>query len=332
MQKYKHLTAEQRYHIYALCKAGKSHSEIADDLRVHKSTISREIARNKGQRGYRPGQAQTNAEDRKSEALSNRPSKFSDSDWVIIETLITQDYSPEQISGRLAIEGEISISHETIYQRIYADKAQKGSLYKHLRNQKKRKKRYGSGLHRRGAIVGRVGIEMRPEEVELKNRIGDWEGDTVIGAHHKGAIVTLAERKSRFLLAGYVERKDADSVSKKVIELLSAVGSKAKTITFDNGKEFANHAHMSKALGVDVYFARPYHSWERGLNENCNGLLRQYFPKGSSFKSIKQESLLDALTRMNHRPKKVLNWRTPYEVFFAEEISYTDQVRVALQT
>lgn len=328
---YKHLAAEERYHIYGLRKAGRNLSEIANELGVHKSTISREIKRNSGLKGYRPKQAQVLSEARHACSAKNS-GRFKPEDLALVDALLAQDYSPEQVSGRLGLEGVLKISHETIYKRIYEDKASGGSLHKHLRSQKKRRKRYASGASRRGVMPGRVGIEHRPAIVDAKTRIGDWEGDTVIGKSHKGAIVTLAERKSRFLLAGHVPAKDANLVGQMVIGLLAPFESKVMTITFDNGREFTRHAAIAEGLGAEVYFARPYHSWERGLNENCNGLLRQYFPKGMELGSVDSAELIDALCRLNHRPKKVLGYRTPFEVFFGESIRYAERVKVALQT
>ena len=231
--------------------------------------------------------------------------------------------SPEQASQRLVLEGGLQISHESIYLHIYADKRRGGDLWRHLRCQKPRRKRYASGQERRGTIKNRVGIDERPVIVEQKSRIGDWEGDTVIGKNHRGALVTLAERKSRYILAAQVPDKHASGVTAAVTRLLRPHKGKCYTMTFDNGKEFAEHETIAAELDADVYFAHPYHSWERGLNENSNGLLRQYFPKGMELVEVTQEQVQWAVDRLNHRPRKVLGFRTPFEVFFGKTVRYT---------
>ena len=208
------------------------------------------------------------------------------------------------------------ISCETIYQRILRDKQAQGDLAKHLRCQKPRRKRYGSGRERRGAIKGRVGIEQRPKVVDLKSRIGDIEGDTMMGKNHQGAIVTLVDRKSRYTFARQVNFKKSDLLAQAVIGLLRPHKKRCHTITFDNGKEFADHAFISKCLDAKVYFANPYCSWERGLNENTNGLLRQYFPKNMSLRDLSQHYVDDAVYKLNHRPRKCLGYRTLHEVFY----------------
>jgi len=321
MKHYKQLTREQRYQISGLKKAGLNQSQIADELVVHKSTISREFRRNKGRRGWHPKQAQElRGARRKNCANAQRHSLL---EWTEVERLIRQDMSPEQASQRLALEGGLQISHESIYLHIYADKRRGGDLCRHLRCQKPRRKRYASGQERRGTIKNRVGIDERPVIVEQKSRIGDWEGDTVIGKNHRGALVTLAERKSRYILAAQVPDKHASGVTAAVTRLLRPHRGKCYTMTFDNGKEFAEHETIAAELDADVYFAHPYHSWERGLNENSNGLLRQYFPKGMELVEVTQEQVQWAVNRLNHRPRKVLGFRTPFEVFFGETVRYT---------
>ena len=265
-------------------------------------------------------------------ACLNGP-QFSSSEWQEVERLTRLDMSPQQVSERLEFEGVLQISHEIIYQHIYADKQNGGDLHVHLRSQKPHRKRYASGQERRGTIKNRVSIDERPEIVAEKSRIGDWEGDTVIGKNHKGGIVTLAERKSRFVLAGHIRSKHADGVTAVITGLLAPYKDKCHTITFDNGKEFAEHEKVAAELKADIYFAHPYHSWERGLNENSNGLLRQYFPKGMELVNITDEQVLAAVEKLNHRPRKVLGYRTPHEVFFGVEIRYTKQPPVvALRT
>ena len=331
MRHYTQLTIEQRYQIFGLKKAGFNQSKIALDLNVHKTTISRELRRNKGQRGWRPGQAQEKATERRQSSVG--ASKFRPENWLEVDKLIRQDFSPVQISGRMALENTLQISHETIYRHIYDDKRAHGDLWRHLRCQKPRRKRYGSGQERRGTIKNRISIDERPDIVEKKERTGDWEGDTVIGKGQKGALVTLTERASRYTLASMLPSKHAEGVTAAVIGLLSPHKGKCHTMTFDNGKEFAGHENMAKHLSMAVYFAHPYHSWERGLNENTNGLLRQYFPKGSYFEKVTEAQVQEAVDSLNHRPRKSLGFKTPFEVFFDKKMRYTaSTLEVALRT
>ena len=331
MKHYKQLNQEQRYQISGLLKAGLKQTKIAAEVGVDKGTISRELRRNASKRGWRPKQAQTLRDERR-QACLNGP-QFSSNDWQEVERLTRLDLSPQQVSERLELEGVLQISHEIIYQRIYEDKRNGGDLHQHLRSQKPHRKRYASGQERRGTLKNRVSIDERPKIVEEKTRIGDWEGDTVIGKNHKGGLVTLAERKSRYVLAGHIRSKHAEGVTEVMTGLLAPHMDKCHTITLDNGKEFAEHEKVAAALKADIYFAHPYHSWERGLNENSNGLLRQYFPKGMELVNITDEQVLAAVEKLNHRPRKVLGYRTPHEVFFGVEIRYTKQpLVVALRT
>jgi len=331
MKQYKQLTSELRYQIYGLKQAGLNQTEIAKKIGVDKSTISREFRRNEGKRGWRPKQAQSLRDERRQACTNSKC--FSSDEWAEVERLIREDLSPEQAANRLELEDGLQISHEIIYQHIYADKRNGGDLHQHLRNQKPRRKRYASGQERRGTIKNRVSINVRPEIVAEKTRMGDWEGDTVIGKNHKGGLVTLAERKSRYVLVGHIRSKHAAGVTAVTTRLLTPYKDKCHTITFDNGKEFAEHEKMAAELKADIYFANPYHSWERGLNENSNGLLRQYFPKGMELTDITEEQVQEAVERINHRPRKVLGFRTPHEVFFGVELRYTKQpLAVALRT
>lgn len=310
---YTQLTQEQRYHIYAYKKTGQfTQSEIADMLGVHKSTISRELRRNRGGRGYRPKQAQEFALARRRSRA--RPRIVTET-WALVETYLRLDLSPEQASGRLKLERGLSISHERIYQYVYADKREGGDLCKHLRCQKKRRKRYGS-YSRRGQIPGRVGIELRPAIVDSRCRIGDWEADTIIGKGRRQAIVSLTERKSTFTLLEKVPQKTAELVGNAAVKLLAPVKSAVCTITSDNGTEFAGHKGIAQKLKAAFYFARPYHAWERGTNENANGLVRQYFPKRHDFKTITDEQINFVMDRLNNRPRKKLGFLTPKEVFY----------------
>ena len=236
--------------------------------------------------------------------------------WALVEEKIREDWSPEQISGRLKKEG-VAISHEHIYQYIYADKRAGGTLWTHLRCQKKRRKRYGKH-DRRGKIPNRKSIEERPEIVQQRARFGDWEVDLVLGKDQQGVIVTLTERKSRFTLLQGVSSKQADLVSQTVITLLKWVVP-LESITADNGKEFADHLEIAQALSVDFFFAHPYASWERGTNENTNGLIRQYLPKHRTLKNLSFREQTLIMDRLNLRPRKCLDFRSPFEVFFGHQ-------------
>jgi IS30 family transposase len=308
---YRQLTQEQRYQIYAFVKANWSQLAIASEIGVHPSTISRELSRNRGGRGYRPKQAQQIANSRKQHHIAKR---ITASTWSMIESYIRQDWSPEQVSGWLS-KRHLCVSHESIYQYIYADKARGGELHQHLRWRKRRRKRYGS-YDRRGQIEGRRCISLRPSIVAEKRRIGDWEVDTIIGQHRQQAIVSVVERKSKLCLLKRVARHTAPAVEQAISELLKPFQARCHTITSDNGKEFANHQAIAANLEADFYFAHPYSSWERGLNENTNGLVRQYFPKKSSFSKITDRDVQQVMERLNNRPRKTLGYKTPNQVFF----------------
>ena len=311
---YHHLTYENRVEIKSYLNCGLYQSQIAEKIGVHKSTISNELKRNTGLKGYRSKQAQLMTKSRRKNAKKNI--RFTDTVKQRVEFYLTQDWSPEQISGRLKLDEGISISHETIYQHIWADKKAGGDLNKHLRcSHKKRKKRYGK-KDRRGVIPDRISIDDRPEIVNQKKRIGDWELDTIIGKNHQGALVSAVERKSRYSCLMYVVHKTAELVTKALIRKLSPLKNKVLTATADNGKEFAWHQEIAAKLATQFYFAHPYCSWERGLNENTNGLIRQYFPKNFDFRSITEQDIKLVEYRLNNRPRKSLNFKTPAEIFF----------------
>ena len=318
MRTYHQLTQAQRYQIYALRKTKHPLSEIASVIGVHKSSVSRELNRNRGQRGYRPQQAHELAVNRRQTAVPRITAEV----WSVVESLLRQDWSPEQISGRLKKEQGIRISHEWIYQHILADKRAGGDLYKHLRCQKKRRKRYGK-YDRRGQLPNCRSIEERPASVSTRKRLGDWEVDTLIGKQQKQAILTLVERKSRFTLLGKVSRRTAQAVRQQVCKLLLPVRDKAHTLTSDHGKEFADHELIAETLKLKFYFAHPYAAWERGTNENTNGLLRQYFPKKSDFQSISNKKMDQAMSKLNFRPRKSLRFKTPFEVFYHSSVALT---------
>jgi len=318
MRTYNQLTQEQRYQIYALRKTKHLLSEIATVIGVHKSSVSRELKRNQGNRGYRPQQAHELALGRRSKSVP----RITATVWAVVVKLLKQDWSPEQISGRLKKEQGICISHEWIYQYILADKRSNGDLYKHLRCQKKRRKRYGK-YERRGKLPNCRSIEERPAIVNARKRLGDWEVDTILGQKHKQAMVTLTERKSRFTLLAKVKRRTAQAVRKQVYRMLLPVKNKVHTLTSDHGKEFADHEQIAQMLELKFYFAHPYAAWERGTNENTNGLLRQYFPKKSDFQSVSNQELEQAMTRLNFRPRKILRFKTPFEVFYHSSVALT---------
>ncbi len=322
MKHYSQLTLEQRYGIYTLLKTGHNQSKIAEVIGVHKSTVYRELKRNHGRRGYRYKQANAFAESRKQGKACHR---IDGSTWAYVEQLICKEWSPEQISGWMKKNMNIAVSHEWIYQYILKDKLAGGFLYLHLRCKKKRKKRYGSN-DRRGTLKNRVSIDQRPAMVDARSRVGDWEADTIIGKAHKQAIVSLTERKSGLALIYKVDRRTKENTEGAIKCLLASISERVYTITSDNGKEFGNHQKIAKGLKCNFYFAHAYSSWERGINENTNGLIRQYFPKNRDFRTITDKELIHAMKRLNNRPRKRLGYKTPNQVFFGE--SYT----VALTT
>ena len=313
MSTYKQLTYEQRYQIKALLDTCTPQEKMAEVLGVSPSTISRELNRNKGKRGYRPKQAHEKAIARRKGKSKVR---LSAEIWALVETKLQEDWSPEQVSGCLKMN-MILVSHERIYQYVYADKRAGGSLWKHLRHPKKYRKRAG-GRDRRGKIPNRRSIEERPAIVEERMRLGDWEADLILGENHQGVALTLTERKSRFTLLRTLSSKHADPITQAIVELLKW-DVHLKTITFDNGKEFAGHQEVSSALKADCYFAHPYSSWERGTNENTNGLIRQYLPKSRNLKKVSMEEEIMIMDKLNLRPRKCLDFRTPYEVFFEHQ-------------
>ena len=307
MMTYHHLSREERYQISAMLKEGLSQSQIATNLKRSKSTISREIARNSGFRGYRPRQASLLAEDR---SINSRNARQIDpSDWLSVEIYLESQWSPEQIAA------EVPMSHETIYRHIYADKSSGGTLYRNLRCQRKRRKRYAGGRDRRGQIIGRRAISERPAHIDERRQIGHWEGDTLIGKRHQHAIVSLVERKSGYAVLAKVPKKTAYLVSNAIIDRLKPIAGHVRTLTYDNGKEFADHATIDEALGSISYFADPYSSWQRGSNENLNGLIRQYIPKSRPLSTVSDAELAKIESLLNNRPRKRLGYKTPHEVF-----------------
>jgi len=315
--RYKQLTLEKRYQITALIKAGFNQKDIAFEIGVHPSTISRELRRNNDKvRGYNAELAQIKST--KVEMQKKKRYSLTKSIEKYIRVKLKQDWSPEQISGRMKLDTGVSVVHETIYRYIYANKKNGGKLYTYLRHKNKKYHCRSNDYRSRGTIIDRVMIDKRPKIVEKKNRIGDLEIDTVVGKNHKGFLVTVVDRKSKFTLIKNVPSKEAQIVTEALIEMIQPIKEITHTITSDNGKEFAYHKQVSAALDTDFYFANPYHSWERGLNEHTNGLIRQYLPKKSEFLHVSKDEIIMIQDRLNHRPRKVLSYKTPYEVFFSE--------------
>lgn len=316
---YRHLTEGERYQIEALSKAKKSPAYIAEQLGRSKSTISRELARNSGRRAYRAAEAQQRYRQRLIEKGCERQCWHLVFDELAVP-LLEEGWSPEQISGFFS-NSEFSVSHEWLYQRILRDKQNGGTAYRHLRCQKQRRKRYGQP-ERRGQIVNRRSIAERPAEVETRERMGDWEADTIIGAKHKGAIVSLVERKSGYTRLMRVPNKEAAGVTQAIGRGLRPFKNQVLTITFDNGKEFAGHEKIAKELKTDCYFADPYSSWQRGSNENLNGLVRQYFPKKTTdFTKVTDAEIAEVERKLNNRPRKRLGWLTPAQVFSGKSLN-----------
>ena len=270
---YKHLSQTERYQIYVLMNAGKNLQAIAQMLGRHKSTISRWVLRNSGLQGYRPHHAELRCQER---TQSSRTSfQIDQTTRGRVDERLKLQWSPEQIASFLAV------SHKTIYQHVYADKAQGVSLWKHLRRQKKRRNRHASGQDRRGQIIARRPIAQRPPSVESRSQVCHWEGDTIIGAGLKQAIVTLVERNSGLAVLALVTRKTSDLVSQVIITGLAPLAHCVKTVRYNNGKEFADHGVVDKFLNSAAYFADPFVNWQHGSNEIFNGLLHQYIPKSA---------------------------------------------------
>jgi len=316
MRKFKQLTLKERYIISAYKEAGYTQKYIATLLNVSESTISRELRRNLIDGKYIPEDAEVLSYKRHSQ--KHKRVKLTNKVKNYIKKKLKLDWSPEQISGRMKIDIGVSVVHETIYRYIYANKKNGGKLYKCLRHKNKKYHCRSNDYRSRGTIIERTMIDKRPKIVEKKSRIGDLEIDTVIGKNHKGVLVTVVDRKSKFVLIKNVPNKEASVVTEALIEMIQPIKAITHTITSDNGKEFAYHKQVSTALDTDFYFANPYHSWERGLNEHTNGLIRQYLPKKSEFLNISKEEIITIQNRLNHRPRKVLGYKTPYEVFFSE--------------
>lgn len=316
---YQHLTPQERFFIEVLVLSGFGPREIGRRLGRDHGTISREIRRNCQPTCYCSLAAQRRAESRRAQPRHYRRQRY-DPLVTYVEARLRSDWSPEQIAHRIRIDHpddpRMRVSTETIYRWAYIEAGQSGRLYTHLRRRhrrRRRQKRYGTG---RRFLPGRVSIADRPEIVASRSRFGDWEADLMVGGIGKGAVATCLERKSRYLVAGKVENKTANQFNTAIEGAMVKVPAELRqTLTLDNGKEMVRFKALEQTTGFQVYFADPYAAWQRGGNENCNGLLRQYFPKGCNFRRISENAVMQAVERLNHRPRKCLGYRTPHEAF-----------------
>jgi len=307
------LTSEDRCKIEALYLAGVNATKIAQQLGRNKSTISRELSRNSVDGMYQYEEANKLAKKRRS---CSRAAKITEDNWTFVRMLLYLKWSPEQISGWLKDNSGVGfyVSDQWIYEYIHKNQVKGGDLYEHLR---RAGRPYRNGKFRpyRGSIKDRISIEDRPEIVDKRLRIGDWEVDSVIGKLNKSSLVTLVERVSRYTIILKVNSKEAQVVAKAIIERAKEMKLIMHTITGDNGTEFAEHRHISQELDIDFFFTHPYSSWEKGTNENTNGLLRQYFPKGTDFNIISDDTINTVESQLNNRPRKCLNYKSPIEIF-----------------
>ena len=314
MKKYKQLTLGLRYQIFAYKQENYSISKIARVLDFNKSTISRELKRNSSEGYYSPEYAEIQATSRDINKRTNK--KLNNKIKLLIGKKLRENWSPEQIAGRLKKDKIITISHETIYRYIYKNQSNGGKLFKWLRHQNKKYKNRSELYRTRGQIRNRVNISQRSVLVNRKVRFGDFEVDTVIGKNHKGELVTLVDRNSKFTLIKKVDSKHASGVTQAIIEMLGPIKSLIHTITVDNGKEFSYYEEIAKELNIKFYFCDPYASWQRGLNEHTNGLIREYIPKKSEFDKISRTEIIHMQNRLNNRPRKILEYKTRNEIFF----------------
>jgi IS30 family transposase len=319
-----HITKEQRYTIAALKEEGLKQQDIALRIGKHKSVVSRELKRNCDERN---GQYHANLAQRKYDRRQKGKPKhirFTPHIQTLVEQLIREDFSPEQIVGVLKKQDIEGVSIERIYQHIWADKKAKGDLHLHLRRQGRKYRKRGNMKDRRGMITNRISIDQRPPNVEKREQFGDLEVDLIIGKNHKQAIVTINDRASGVLKMKKLVSKEAVIVTQAINELLEEWIPYIRTITSDNGKEFAGHQTIAEKLFIDFYFAHPYHSWERGSNENLNGLIRQYITKGSDFSKLTEKYIKEIETKLNNRPRKRYNFETP--IFVMEKLLFNPKV------
>lgn len=309
--RYHQITPAERYTLSVLRKQRFSNAEIARFLGRHRSTIGRELQRNcRKDGGYRHAVAQEKTNGRR--CRSRRNSQFGAAEWELIETLLCDKFSPEQISGWLKLLELFEISHQTIYRRVKQDRKRGGTLWQHLRQPVRYRKRYGT-RENRGRLSGKRHISERPAAANARTEIGHWEMDVVVGASDQHCIVTLVERRTGVTLIGKLRRRTANAINNRVIELIQAHPGLFKTITVDNGPEFHGYKEIERATGVTIYFATPYASWERGTNENTNGLIRQYLPKRTSMKRLTQDRCDAIAHALNNRPRKRHGFHTPLD-------------------
>ena len=312
---YHQITREERYTIWALRGHQNSVTDIARALGRHRSTIHREVRRNRGRADgfYRPEQANGYAHTRRSH--SRRNFRLTATDWHLVERLLRQhDWSPEQIAGRLRRQGRLQVCHETIYRHVWNDKRHGGRLHTHLRQAtKQRRKRHGT-YDSRGRLAGKRPIEQRPAAADNRSRIGHWEADTVLG-DGKPCIVTLVERKTGYVEIGKLNARTAEQLCRRTIQLILRQPNTVRTITADNGTEFHRYADIERATDTRFYFSTPHHAWERGTNENTNGLIRQYLPKRQSMAALTQHECNAIARKLNTRPRKRLGYKTPEECY-----------------
>jgi len=318
MKKYTRLTQAERWQIHVHKGSGKSIGCISKMLNRTHATIARELKRNSTAQGYKAEQAQRMAQNRHVHRNQQRR-KLQGTLLELVISKLKEYWSPVQISGWLLAEHGISVSHEVIYQRIWADKRKKRgqiSLFKYLRHGEKRYQRRGNQKYAgRGHIPHRIDIDQRPAIVEEKSRIGDWELDTIVGKNQQGYLVSMVERHSKYTKLVRVTNSKAETVKAAIVSTLGRLCEKVLTLTSDNGKEFSQHQEIAHALKADFFFAKPYHSWERGLNEHTNGLVRQFFPKKTNFLNVTPEKVQWVENLLNNRPRKILNFKTPQQVF-----------------
>ena len=321
-----HLTKPQRYTIEAMLKEGHTQSEIARVIGKNKSVVSREIKRNRDLRSGSYSQDLAQRKYQKRQKEKPKRVRFTDAVKTEVETLLKEDYSPEQVVGTLKKVGKDTVSIETLYQYIWKKKKQGGTLHKHLRNQGRRYRKRGNSKDNRGVIQNRVDIDKRPKVVEERSRFGDLEVDLIIGKNHKQAILTINDRASGMLKMTKVKSKKAEEVSRAIVEQLQDWMPYLHTMTADNGKEFAEHLFVAEELNIDHYFAKPYHSWQRGSNENLNRLVRQYLPKKTDFTTITDQQIKEIEDKLNNRPRKRFNYENP--IFVMNQLLFNQKLHL----
>ena len=319
-----HITQSQRYTISCMLNQGYNQTQIALAIGKDKSVISRECKRNSDARNGVYRHELANRKYLTRQKKKHKHIRFTSSIQKEVEVLLREDYSPEQVVGVLKKKNKDVVSVERIYQHIWADKKSLGELYLHLRRQGRKYRKRGASKDSRGIIKNRVSIEQRPSVVDKRERFGDLEVDLIIGQHHNQAILTINDRASGMLKMKKIKSKESDVVTDAISELLDEWSPYIRTITADNGKEFAGHEKVAEQLSIDYYFAHPYHSWERGSNENLNGLIRQYFRKGSDFSGITEKQIKEVELKLNSRPRKRLQYENP--IFVMNQLLFNEKV------